>query len=314
MALPSAATEHAPAVALLSANQAVGLLRAAGSPGTLRFTLWNGSSWTALAEVASQVTTRAAPSITAGSTTAHALFHGDDFMHYYAAYGSSWQPIDEPVAAPSMPQSYGPRPARVTMLGSDVAAAYAGDDGQLYLQLRSAGVWQPAEPVTGSAILQAPGIAALGGSPELMAVYAHHAPSQPDDKKLFWASRSGGVWSSPEKISDAVFTDDPVSLTALGGGEALVGYRGTDGLVYALRYTPGGNPAWSAPLGIANPNPAAASAPSVAPGIDGHDAEIAWIDAGDGSVYHSSLNGSTWSAPAAVGGTQLHSLALAGRP
>jgi hypothetical protein len=52
----------------------------------------------------------------------------------------------------------------------------------------------------------------------------------------------------------------------------------------------------------------------VAPGIDGHDAEIAWIDAGDGSVYHSSLNGSTWSAPAAVGGTQLHSLALAGRP
>ncbi|HZO12539.1 MAG TPA: hypothetical protein VFB62_04755 [Polyangiaceae bacterium] len=295
-----------PAVALLADGTAVGLLR--GANDQLRFTVWNQTSWSNLADVGPQITTRASPALDAG----HALYHGDNYMHYYAAYATQWSPSSEAVAPPNQPQSFGPSSAALAALGNEVVAAFAGSDTLLYVQTRANATWSTAVPVTASKIAQTPAIAALSSGPELMIVYAHHEANQFDDKKLFFTTRTNGIWSSPLKIDDNVFTDEPVRLTALAQGGALVTYRGTDGKGYWLRYDATLS-SWSPPDAIANPNPNITSAPDVTIGIGTTEAELVFIDAQDTTAYHTRLS-ATWSVPTVIGGTGLAAVAVDSAP
>jgi hypothetical protein len=303
-------TVDRPAIATLADGSAIALVREAATD-KLRYTQWNQSSWSALNDVSALVTTRSAPSLAQSGATAHAVYHGLNYMHYYAAYGTQWAPTDEPVAPINQPQSFGPTAASVATVGSDVVVAFAGSDTELYVQERTGGVWGMAAPIAASHISHSPAIVELTSAPpELMIVYVNHQPSQFDDKKLFWTTRTGGTWSTPQKIDDAVFTDEPIRLASLPNGQAIVSYRGSNGQGYWLRYDDTTMPPWSVAAPIGNPNPNVVSAPDVAAGIDGADAELVYVNTQDGSAYHARLMGTTWSAAAVVGGTALDHVAI----
>jgi hypothetical protein len=309
----SGATLDAPALAMLGSGEGVGLARGA-SMNALRFTRFIAGSWSAWADVGSS--TRAAPAMMAAGASAHVVFHDPSFMHAYAAFDGSWAPTAEGLTPSMGAQSFGPTPPRMTMLMGEPLAAYAGSDEMLYTQARTGGSWQASDPVAGSKILDPPAIVALSTGPEMLVVYINHSPSPPpdaEDKKLYFATRTSGVWTTPQKISDQVFAVEPVNMVALPGGEAMLAFRGTDNKGYSLRYTPGATP-WGAPTPIGNPNVDIASPPSVAVGAGGFVAELGYVAASDGSAHHVRHDATGWGAATQVGGTGLSHVAIASGP
>lgn len=295
------ATAHAPAITMTDASSAVALIRSTSNAGELRFATWGAGAWSGFSGVAQGVTTRATPSLDAAGGIAHALFHGDNFKHYYASYTASWSPSADPVGGVAA-QSFGPSPGALVALPTETVVAYAGNDHDLYAQSRMAGAWAPAVGFNlGDMVLQTPAAVALSSGPELMVVFVRKT-----DMLLAWTTRSAGVWSAPATIAQTS-TNDPPSLCALPGGGAVLAFRGQNGQVFTSIYTPGA-PSWSAPSALAaitTPAP-----PAVARGIDGADAELAFIDSAGGEVLHARLMAGAWSVPELVGGSGNTSIAM----
>jgi hypothetical protein len=303
-------SSDAPALSATTSG-AVGAIRA--SADALRFTVFDGSSWSAAADVGASITTRAAPALAATGSASYLVYHGNDFMHYFGSYQTSWSPSAEPVAPSMAAQSFGPSAARITTLGSDALVAFAGSDGQLYTQARSTS-WQAAVPLPTSKISASPSITALTSGADVLVAYINDDAGQPDDNKIFWATRSANVWSTPQKISDSIFSDEPVALASMSAGRALLAFRGSDGMAYVLTYDPAANPLWSAAGGIDTPNIAVASPPAVAPGGVGALAELAYVETAGGAVGHVRLTTSGWTTPTTVGGSNLTHVAIATAP
>ena len=291
-----------PAVAMRGANDAVAMFRNGGS---LSFTSFDGSGWSATANVGATITTRATPAVTANAATAFAVFHGDDFMHYYAAYTASFNPSNEPVGNP---QSFGPSAASVTLDGADVLALYAGSDGDLYDQVRTGGAWQPASGHgLGDVVALTPAVVTLD-SGAILAVYVDKTSSM-----LAYSVREADVWSEPIALADAL-SADPVALAALPSDRAIAAFRGTNGQVYTMTFDLAASPAFSAALPIANPNPVTPSTPALAAGMRGAVAELAFVEAASGAVHHARWSGTTWSPALPIGGAALSGVALASSP
>jgi hypothetical protein len=302
----AAAPSFGPAITLRAKNDGVALVRD-GDAGQLTFSSFDGSGWSDLTQLGPTVTTRATPSLAAGAVTVSAVFHGDDFKHYFAAYASSWSPTNEQVGAP---QAFGPSPAAIVAVGNDVLIAYTGNDGDLYDQTRSGGSWlAPHGHALGNSVEGTPTIVALDQGPELLVVFQR----KPSDA-LSFATRTGGTWSSADDVPDAL-TNDPVALAPLAGGRAVAAFRGTNAQIYTMVFDPSDTPSWSAPAPLATPNPTTPSSPALAPGVNSADAELVYVDGSTQSVMHSRLTGSSWSAPPTlVGGTGLGSVAIASHP
>jgi hypothetical protein len=309
------ASLDAPSLVLLSSGEAVGLVRG-GSLDALQFTSFAAGSWSAWAAVGTS-TTRAAPSLVSAGASVHAVLHDTSFMHAYAAYdGAAWSPTNEGLTPGGGSQSFGPSAPRVALVGGEPVTVFAGNDETLYAQTRSGGAWQAAVPVAGSNIFDPPAITALSSGAELLVVYINHQPAPPpnaEDKKLYYATRTSGVWSAPQKISDQVFAVEPPTITALAGGEALIAFRGTDNKGYTVRYTPGATP-WGAPTPIGNPNPDIASPPGVASGSGTFVAELAYVDAASGAAHHVRHDATGWGTATLVGGSGLTHVAIASAP
>ena len=290
-----------PALVMRGPNDAVAMFR---NSGNLSFTGFDGSGWAATANVGASITTRATPAMVANAATAFAVFHGDDFMHYFAAYTASFNPSNEPVGSP---QSFGPSSASVTLDGADVVALYAGSNGDLYDQRRSGGAWQAASAHgLGDVVALTPAVVTLD-SGALLAVYVDKTTSS-----LMFSVRESSTWSAPTAVTGAL-SQDPVSLAALPSDQAMAAFRGTNGQVYAMTFDLAGS-AFSAPAAIASPNPTTPSTPAVAAGIDGAVAELAFVDGASGAVHHARWSGTTWSPPLPVGGASLSGVAIASSP
>jgi hypothetical protein len=303
------ATAFPPAVTLTSATAGVGLLRSNSNSGELRYLTWSPGSFSAPAAIAAGVTTRATPSITQGGGTVSAVFQGDDFKHYFAGYVASWSPTAEPVGG-SANQSFGPSPATLTALGSSAVVAFAGNDGNLYDQTRAAGSWQAADGHGLSSVLsQTPTVVALASGPDLMIVF-----SRTSDSAILYTTRTGGTWTTPAVTDPTAFATGAVSVAPLAGGGAVMVFEGTDTKVYWSLYTPSASTPWSQPAALASPNFTTPSPPSVAPGVGGVDAELVFVDSSTGLANHARLTGSTWSAPAVIGGSGLIGVAVASHP
>lgn len=291
-----------PAIAMRGQNDAVAMFRNAGN---LAFTTFDGSGWSATASVGASITTRATPALVSNSATAFAVFHGDNFLHYFSAYTASFNPSNESVGSP---QSFGPSAAAVTLWGSEVVIAYAGSDGDLYDQRRSGGVWQAANPhALGDVVALSPAVVTLDSN-QLLVVYVHKVTGA-----AMFTVFTGSVWSAPAIIDDAL-TADPLALTALPTGKAMAAFRGTDGQPYAMTFDAAPTPTWSAPMPIASPNPTTPSTPAVAPGVGSQQAELAFVDAATGGARHVRWSGSSWSTPTVVGGSDLTGVAIATLP
>src|SRR5262249_45430706 len=145
--------------------------------GELRYSIADSNAWTPFVAVAAGVTTRARPSV-AALGTAHVAFHGEDFKHYYAEHQATWMPMAEPIGGAPQ-QSFGPSPPTVTVLGGNVVVAFAGDNGDLYDQTRTAGAWQPASAHSlGNVVSVTPALVALSQGPELMLLYVRKTDSK----------------------------------------------------------------------------------------------------------------------------------------
>jgi hypothetical protein len=295
-------------VTFTTSGDGVGVMRASGSQ-LLRYTTFTNGSWAAFADVASTITTSDTPALGSASSAAQLVFRGLDDKHYFGSFVSSWTPSAEPVTPMNMAQSIGPSAAAIVELGAQQVIAFVGNDNSLYVQTRASGSWQNAVNLTGSKAAVSPALVVPTSGPELLVVYAHAEMNQVDDRKLYWASRTSGTWTTPVKIDDAVFSDDPPTLAALAGGDVLLSYRGTDGAGYSARWSSG---SWGAAAPIGNPNPQVISTPAVSEGLGTAEAELVYITGG--AANHVTLTGTSWSAATAIGGSGLTHCAIAAMP
>ncbi len=304
----SSTTDKAPGIAITGPNSAVGVIRNTTFGNEVAYTTWAPGSFQAFTSIANAVTTQAAPSIAASGTRADVVFLGDNKNHYYASRVAAWSPTAQAVG--DAPQSSGPTPAAIAALGSDTIVAFAGTNGELYDQTRTGNMWSAASAHNlGGTVTLSPAMITPSTGPSLMIVYVRNT-----DAKILFTTRTGNLWTMPALIDANSFTADPVALTALPNGEAVVAFRGLDQGIYFSRYTPGGNPLWSTPAPFAVPNVTTPSRPALAAGVGGVDAEIGFINAIDAKAYHARLTGTSWSVPVMIGGTQLTTVAIASAP
>lgn len=301
------ASDRAPSLAFVGPAFALGVHR---DPlkGELQFESFDGTSWAKPKAVGPLVTTQGAPALAARGNAADVVFLGDDFKHYFGSYLGGWNPTAELVKAGLGDASFGPVPGAIAVVGQELVLAFPGGNGGLFVQSRLQGAWQLAAELPNTATTLSPAAVGLSSGAELLLVYANSS-----DKKLMFATRLAGAWSAAAAVEANSFSADPPALAALPNGEALLVFRGFDTKPYTARFVPGATPSWSAPKPLIVPNPTVTSAPSVAPGIGGHDAEVAYVGS-DGKAYHTHLASSVWSAPVAVAGPGLLHVAIASSP
>ncbi len=299
-------SDRRPAVAFLGVDSGLFVLRGAGAPNPLRFTTWSaGAGFETWADLGAGVNTRDRPVLAGGSLA----YQGSDFKHFHGLYVTSWMPSGEPIG-PTVPlQSFGPAAGDGARLGADFVFAFPGNDGGVYVQTRSGGVWAAADPIPSAQTDVTPALVALTSGPELLAVWVNDDPGQFDDQKIYFATRNGGTWSTPAKIDDGVFAVDAPALAPLAGGEAVLAFRGTDDKPYALRFD---GASWGAVGPVGSPNPTITSPPALAPGAPGAEAELVYVSGG--AAVHVRLSSGTWSGPITIGGAGLTHAAIASAP
>lgn len=268
----------------------------ATNAGALESTTFQ-TTWSAPFAIASAATIDG-PALTAIGTTAHLLFQGTDFKYLHAQYTTAWDSASDPVGGAGSSQSYGARGPTVGTAGTDLVALQAGSDSYLYDQTWT-GSWAAAHQQGGAAIqntLPPTVIALTGGSSDLLAAYLRNG-----DYKVMTVNRAGGTWATPMLVNTNAYSNDPVALAPLPGGKALLVFRGSDEKPYFSTWD--GATTWTAPAAVVGgTNPMVASIPSVAVGVCGADAVVAWAQVGGGVAFASFIAGA-FSTPVNVSGT-----------
>jgi hypothetical protein len=305
------ATTFGPALAITSAGQGVGLIRASIT-GDLRAVTWSAGAWGAFNNVGPAVTTREQPSLSAAGAGARAAFHGDNFKHYFASWnGLVWNVQAETIGL-GADQSVGPSPPQLASspafpAGAEATVAFiANGVNKPFARNRVAGAWDAAQMVDGAVtnFNLAPELVTLTAGPELMLVWMR------SDNQVLYSTRSNGVWSAGAPVPSA-FTAARVSLAALPGGGAILAFQGTDNFLYYTLYAAG---AWGAVFPFSAPNVPLAGSPAVTHGVGGAVAEIAFARSSDNIVYHARYLGASWTVPVVVGGSNMSRVAIASAP
>jgi hypothetical protein len=304
---------------LPATGQGVGLLQG-GTNEQLVYTLWNGSSWSALAQLNADFTLGQPALATVGSTV-HAVYLGTDNKLYYEAFtGGAWTTASAPVTPMGASgQVCGPSPGVLAPLAAGPSLVFVnggtcgGATNHLYNTDLSSGGWSTSQDVAPQPSFSAslrPAVTAPLSGLELCTVFVLQGESQ-----LASAYRtSGGTWISTANIQNGL-TNDPVALAPLASG-ALLAYRGTDGMLYTATFSSAGAPSWSTPTAAFTPtNVSVAATPALIKGIGSATAEMVYVD-GTGALMHTRLMGSAWSTPVAVapGMTGFVHVAITGGP
>lgn len=292
----SGTTSDRPAIVPFG-NGFVGVLRAAND--AVQSTTF-ATSWADPAVVA-QSTTRDTPALAVVQNAVHLIYQDKNFKFVHGTFASGmWNAANDPVGGNGNNQSFGPRAPSAAGAGMQLVIAQGGDDSVLYDQIWT-GTWQAA--ASHMAPIQKtipPTLLALqGGAQDLLIVYPRNT-----DYKIMATARANNTWTTPVLVDANAFlsgsTNEPVALAAIGGGRAVMVFRGTDSKPYFSLYDPKqGNP-WTAPAAlVSGTNPNVDSLPSIATGVCGADAVAAYVESGAG-VKVTALTGSTWSAPEPV--------------
>lgn len=279
-------------------------------------------TWTSLfTPVATGVTTREVPAIAAAGSTQFVGFQGTDEKYYFASYAAdAWSPTAEPVEPPSGAQAVGPTPQGIAAIGAGATIVYFANSTNFATTQDRRATWQPAVTLDNagadeSYVTTASVVAMNGGTADLLTAFVRQA-----DGAIRFATRSAGTWSATAAVPGAAAptaatwdtTLERVGLAALPNGSAILTWRDrtTSGIFYSL-YAGG---AWSAtPVAFSSPNITVAATPSIAHGVAGVTAEIAFVE-GNGVAYHARLTGSSWTTPVAVGGTSLSHVTITSAP
>ena len=292
----------APSLAPLGTGY-LGVYTGAGTAGSLplEWTAYTGS-WSQPAHVAAALA-QGAPALAVTGATAHVVYWGSNSKFYHGTYAGSWDAASDPLQPAGGTQSFGPSAPAAAAVGSTLVAAQSGQDGVAYDQAWS-GTWQAAAPVAGSSVVTSlsPAVVAMnGGAADLMIVFVHAGDA--GSYYLQYATRSGGTWSSPADVHDTAgsiaYSSSTPALAALPGGKAVLAWQGSSpAYPYVSTFDPASG--WTAP--IAASSDALLSPPSVAPGVCGADAVMAYVKTG-GAVEVVTLSGGSWGTPVAIAGT-----------
>jgi hypothetical protein len=209
------------------------------------------------------------------------VYEGEDFKHYFLPWLNGWSVLGEAVAG-----AFGEMPPAIAYdpgAGNIVAYSPNGSGITTALRLGAENWFSLAHAPRPVAAIQ-PAMAARprGG---VLLVYAGLSG------ELYWGASSPGanLWPLIQEIPEAR-SADRVALTATADGAILV-FRGLNDELYWSRLAT----SWSIPARVAALSTSAS--PALAPGIDGHDAELLYVDPTDDTARHLSLSGDTWSTP-----------------
>jgi hypothetical protein len=310
-------------LAFLASGKGVGLARFTGAGNALEFTTWSGAAWSAPAPLNTD-TTQGQPTITAAGNTAQAVYWGLDFKYYFESYDGQWTSSPQAVKASGMAtQPCGPSAAQLAPVGTDAALAFingscTGALNHLVVMPLAGGAWQGFQDIASNPNIAAsppslrPAVTSLvagAAGPDLLVAYVQAGGSQ-----IAWSARTGGSWSPPTAISNAL-TNDPVALSPLPGGGAVMAFKGTDKNLYYATYTAPST--WSMPAAVVTAGVMLASPPALSKGMGGDSAELAYVDLGAGAVFHARYNGTPlkWQTAVQVGTTTgFSNVALAAGP
>jgi hypothetical protein len=238
------------------------------------------------------VSTQASPSLAVLGVDAHVVYLGLDNKYYHGVFtGGAWDTAVDAVCG-SGSQALG-----------NSAPSLAGFSDALVVAFQYAGVrecswdlgsWGPAYVISSDSEQNvAPRVAALGNSSEQIVVWSSATSST-----LAWSANTfplPGAWG--EEFVGEGFSSQQTALAVLANGGVDLAYEGTDGNAYLVtgqvelgNQTPvtWGTPSALLPTG----NPQLASQPSIAPGVCGDDAEVAYV-AADGTVHVASVRGTS---------------------
>jgi hypothetical protein len=243
------------------------------------------------------------PALVVVGSTAHVVYWGSNGKFYHGTYSGSWDAASDPVQASGGPQSFGSSAPAAAAVGTTLVVLQAGQDGVLYDQTWT-GSWQAATAHAGTSLVGtlSPAVVALeGGSADLLVVFVHAGDA--GGYFLQYTVRTAGVWSAPSFVYDqggnVAFAGTTPSLAALPGGKAVLAWMGSSpAYPYVSTYDPASG--WTAP--IAASNDTLASPPSVAPGVCGASAVLAYAKT-DGTVAVTSTSGGPWTTSQLVPGT-----------
>ena len=268
----------------------------ASATGILDFTPYS-ASWAAPLAVGT-ASTIDGPSLAVIGTTTHLVYQGPDYKYYHGRYTTSWDAANDPVGGTGTNQSYGPRGPAAAAAGTTLVLVQGGSNSYLYDQDWT-GSWAAASLQGGAAVQNTlpPSLTALsGGSSELLAAYLRST-----DYKVMAVNRASGTWNTtPTLINTNAYSNDPVALGTLPGGKALLVYRGSDMTPYWTMWD--GTSTWTTPAAVlGGSNPQIQSVPSIAAGVCGADALVAW--AGTGGVTVVPFTAGVFGAPTSVLGT-----------
>jgi hypothetical protein len=285
-------TMDPPAVALMGPSSGLGAIRASNG-NQVQFATWNAGFWVPFAPIAPVITTRGRPAVAALNGAAHVIFQGENYKHYHAIFqGGVWNPMAAEVG-PAGAQSFGPNPAAAVALAgtSEVLIAFPGNDTNIYVQSFTGGAWQAASGFNASGVTLTPAVSTLGAGGDALVAFIGYSATT-----IYWVARTGGAWGVPALVPMAL-SNAPPALAPIAGG-AVLAFRGTNDGVYTSLFSSAAQ-AWSMPVALGNFK--TLTPPSLATGISGADAEIAFVDSATGKALHARLSNMVWSATAVVG-------------
>lgn len=255
------------------------------------------------------------PALAVAGSTGHVVYWGSNDKFYHGTYTGSWDAASDPVEASGGAQSFGPSAPAAAAVGSTLVMVQAGQDGVLYDQSWT-GSWQAANAHAGTSLVStlSPAVVAMnGGTADLMIVFVHAGDA--GSYYLQYTTRTAGTWSAPADVYDqsgsVAYASTTPSLAALPGGQAILAWQGSSpAYPYVTTYDP--TSGWTAPVAVSADT--LASPPSVAPGVCGETAAMAYAKT-DGTVVVTTTDAGPWSTPQAIAGaTGMSWAALATSP
>jgi hypothetical protein len=281
---------------------------------------FTAGGWSTPIELGGSAGTIDAPAAAVAGSTVQAVYIDATYHYFHASFTTGWDLGADPVRPPGDAGvgAFGPRAPAAAGTATDFVIAYEGNDQLPYAQTwSSAPGWDNGvELGTAPLLADTPvAVTALDSGPnDVLAVFVESGGACAGASLcLYSAARTAGtrVWATPVLVGPNAFSPSAPTLTAIDGGGALLAWKGGDGHGYGSVYSASASTAWSTPAQITADS--LTSAPAIARGVCGDDAEAAYVS--NGTVYTTHFAGGAWTTPAPLPGEAgILSLAIATSP
>ena len=266
-----------------------------------------------------------APTLSADATGVHLVYPSVNQLRFQHNVfdGTSWGNDEAVVGPTAATYSFGTDSAGIAVTGQDLAWAENGSNYGLYTRSRGA-AWTDATAANGAGTnayengtTATPQLVAIEGTYDAVAIFVGHDRTQANHVGYLIRKTADKTWSFGGLLDPTLTTFQRLNIGRTRGGDVIVTMRASAGSITAAGtgyYFRGTVSNTGVTFGAAMPIGGDAaiavdSAPSVAKGVCGDDAIIAFSSLG--VVEITRLRGDAWTAPAAVGGAVGYQVSVA---